>query len=363
VVTTGWPQIRWEAATDATSGVDHYNVAIDGEVIGTRRPGDCDPACTFIPGPMITDGAHTLEVVAVDGVGLARSSGVLDLRVAAPPRASVLRDPRIVLVGHDVMLDASGSWDNDPGDLSFEWRVDDGQFQAGPALRPVVFDTVGIHTVTVRVTGAGGVSSVSETDVQVRPTPPEGTVGIQLNGGDYATNKRRVTVSVVWRALDETVILAHGNEFRRGQGATTFGLEPTLTWELEGSGARTVFARLAGKPGAGVEDLSDSIVVDPVAPEVGSAVLVSGQVNGRVSPDAVPQRAARTVRVRITASDGRSGVRAYQVTGNRDQPGTAVKVRRTKAFQATIRASVSGRTVWVRVLDAAGNRSPWVRAR
>lgn len=362
VVTTGLPQIRWEAATDATSGVDHYEVAVDGEVLGTR-PGDCGPTCSFTPGPLIADGSHTLEIIAIDRVGLTRSSGVLDLTVAAPPRTSLLREPQIVLTGNEVLLDASASWDNDPGELSYEWRVDDGPFVAGPAERPVTFDTAGLHTVTVRVTGAGGLSATQETDVDVRPTPPDGAVGIVVNDGAYATNDRRVTVSVVWRPLDRTVRLAREDEFRTSLGALTFDLQPTLTWQLEGSGAQTVFARLAGKPDAGARDLSDTIVVDTAAPEVVSAALVSSTISGRLSTDAVPQRTTRTVRVRITASDGRSGVRAYQVTGDRDQPGTAVKVQRTKAFRDTVRASVSGSTVWVRVIDAAGNRSAWVRAR
>jgi len=361
-VTTGRPRIQWQATTDATSGVDHYDIAIDGEVLGTR-PGDCGPTCMFIPGPLITDGDHTFEVVAVDRVGLTRSSGVLDLHVNAPPSTSLLRDPQIVLPGSEVSFDASASWDNDPGELSYEWQVDDGPFVTGPATRPVTFDTAGIHTVTVRVTGAGGLSATQQTDVDVRPSPPEGVVGIMVNGGAYATNDRRVTVSVVWRPLDRTVRLAREDGFRTSLGAVTFELQPTLAWQLEGSGPQTVFARLEGKPAAGTRDLSDTIVVDTAAPEVTSAALVSSTISGRLSADAVPQRATRTVRVRITASDARSGVRAYQVTGNRDQPGTPVKVQRTKGFRDTVRASVSGSTVWVRVIDAAGNRSPWVRAR
>ncbi len=357
-VTTGLPPITWDAATDATSGIDHYDVRIDGSRVTTVEP--CATPCSVELGAPLADGAHTVEVIAVDLAGSSRSSGIVGFTVAAAPVAVLSASSLMVLAGDSVLFDASRSTDNDRV-ATYEWSIDGAPFQTGNDTRVISFPTVAQHSVAVRVSDPHGRTDVAEQVIDVRAVPPEGEVGVSINRGAYATNDPAVEVSVVWRKFDTEVLLSNDGGFGPEGGTQTLPLAPRLDWTLLSEGSerlpKTVYARLRGRPGAENRDLTDDIVLDTTAPVIDGAELV---IPARLIARAL---AARTVKVRFTASDKAAGVRAVQVTSDRSRPGRQITFTRSRKVSKTVRAAVSGSRVYIRAIDAAGNPSGWRRAR
>lgn len=63
------PTLCWNATTDAGSGLDHYQLMIDGSLNRDSITGTCST-----PTATLTQGAHTWSVKAIDGVGNSRAS-------------------------------------------------------------------------------------------------------------------------------------------------------------------------------------------------------------------------------------------------------------------------------------------------
>ena len=351
------PDVVWGPTTDASSGVDHYEVFVDGTL--AQEVPQCTLSCTTALADPIADGAHEVSVVAVDEAGLTQSSGSVPFTVAAPPAAALTTASAYALTGTAVTFDARGSTDNG-GDLTYAWDVDDdGVFVAGTAQRPVTFSKVGVQTVSVRVSD-GQLTDTAQVEVDVRNMPPAGEVGLSINGGAYATNDPNVRISLVWRKLDVTALLSNDGGFGPAGNATPFAVEPILDWTLATEGPerlpKTVWARLKGKPGAEDRDLTDDIILDTTSPVVDGASFVTS---------ARTTVFARLVsrRIRYSATDNAAGVRGVQVTTDKSRPGTKIKVPRAKSATGVVTANVGAGPVYIRVLDAAKNPSAWRRVR
>jgi PKD domain len=357
-VTTGTPEITWAPALDSTSGVDRYDVLIDGTVVATVP--SCEVTCTLDLTTPIADGAHQLEIVAVDAAELRRSSGIVPFTVAAPPVADLTASRAYALTGATVTFDAGGSTDN--GDsLDYEWDVDgDGVFVAGNAEHTVAFSEVGIQPVIVRVSD-GPLTDTAEVQVDVRRTPPGGEVGLSINGGAYATNDPNVRVSLVWRNLDVTALLSNDGGFGPAGNATEFAVAPTLDWTLPTDRRerlpKTVWARLKGRPGAEDRDLTDDIILDTTEPVVDSASFVTSARTATFARLAA-------MRIRFSATDNAAGIGGVFVTTDKTRPGTLIKVARDRTVDgAVVRARLGSGPVYLRVRDAAKNLSAWRRVR
>jgi hypothetical protein len=64
-VATSLPTLLWEPASDAVSGVDGYDVRIDGSIVGSTSAADR----RFTPVPGLAEGSHSWSVVARDVAG------------------------------------------------------------------------------------------------------------------------------------------------------------------------------------------------------------------------------------------------------------------------------------------------------
>ena len=74
----------WHTATDATSGVDHYDLLIDDAVAATVPASACTDSCSGTP-PALTETAHTWQVRAVDKAGNSTSRPFALKFDATPP--------------------------------------------------------------------------------------------------------------------------------------------------------------------------------------------------------------------------------------------------------------------------------------
>jgi hypothetical protein len=88
------PQLTWGAATDATSGIDHYALEIDGS---TNSPGINNiPATsnTIQPATPLTTGAHTWRIKAIDRAGnFTWSSSTFNFTLDINPPLSLVTSP------------------------------------------------------------------------------------------------------------------------------------------------------------------------------------------------------------------------------------------------------------------------------
>jgi 6-phosphogluconolactonase (cycloisomerase 2 family) len=174
-------------------------------------------------------------------------------------------------------------------------------------------------------------------------TPPA-TVSIN-DGADY-TNDPDVTLTITGISLPSSLYMQISNDGGFGPGASEY-VQPTAedhhySWTLATSGPerlpKTVYVRT--RPGGDATQLiSDDIVLDQRPPEIAAVVQSGGSV------------------VRIQARDRISGVQGMQVTRNRRKPAPWQPYRERTHFK------IGRRPLYLRVRDAAGNRSRWKTVR
>ena len=329
------PTLSWQAAADAESGIDHYDVWVDSTRVATGVTGT-----ELTLADALSGGPHTWRVDAINGADAVHSSAqrqfVVDL---APPQAALSASAERVLEDDGVTLDASGSSDADGGSVTrFEWDIDgDGSFDRDTGATPTTtaaYPVAGEMHPTVRVTDSVGLSATRSVAISVRPRPPDGPAGVSINGGDRFTNDPDVDVRVAWTPLSTGLLIANDGGF---QGASPMPLAEHVAWTLDSSGSerlpRTIYVRFTGNDAR--ETYQDDIILDETAPALLSARIARGKL-------------------RLRARDNVSGVSAMQITSNRRKSGAPQRYRRV--------TRVHKRSVYVRVLDGAGNWSRWKRA-
>jgi hypothetical protein len=349
------PTLSWDAAQDAGSGVDHYDVFVDGNRVATGVG-----ATSFTPASDLGEGGHEWRVEAVDGAGNARSSAQRGFVVdTTAPTAALGVTPNPVLTGDQVTLDASGS--SDPGGGSivrYEWDLDgDGTFERDTGATPTTttsYATRGERSPAVRVSDEVGGTATASAPLSVRPAPPAGPVGVSINGGDQFTNDRDVTVDVVWPRFASALLISGDGGFRNAQFRA---VDTQIAWTLDSIGSnrlpRTIYVRFAGGGDAN-QTFQDDIILDETAPQVTSARIVARGFAPGAARVAARAR-LRPYRLRISARDNISGVKKMQITTNRRKPGL------TRNFRGTVTVSAASSKLWVRVRDGARNWSRWKR--
>jgi hypothetical protein len=166
---------------------------------------------------------------------------------------------------------------------------------------------------------------------------------VSINRGASFTNRARVQLTIVPADGATGVTISNDGGFVPSQD---FQLEAdgTYEWVLDSTRravTRSVYVRFTG-PGVDSSPIDDDIVLDRQDPAV-----------------RLLKRNKAGTRLRVAASDHNrgSGVAGIQITPNRNRPGPIRK------FQRVIDVSPDSPRQNVRVIDKAGNRSPWKRER
>jgi hypothetical protein len=339
------PSFSWTAARDATTGVDRYELLVDGTVYASVKPDDCTGGvCTAQPAAPLREGRHAWRVRAVDRVGLHSDSESRELGVGSDPVAELSIAPDPVLVGNPVAIDASGSRDAGGPIEDYQWDLDgDGVFEIDSRARPFLsrsFPVAGVVHITVRVTDGVGRSATTTKTLRVNDPPGAPRLyGVSVNQGALFTNSRDVTLNLSYPGSTTGVVLSNDGGF-----ITAMALDPSprMRWRLASSGPerlpKTVYVRFLAGPFV-TDSFSDDIVLDETDPAV---VSVTARASGR----------RRAVKVR--ARDNVSGVTAIQVS-----VGARASRERFRPFTRTPTLVRGKGKIWVRVRDGAGNMSAW----
>ncbi|HKP89107.1 MAG TPA: Ig-like domain-containing protein [Thermoleophilaceae bacterium] len=241
------PTLSWEQSSDGGSGIDHYEVRLDGshaaDVNGT----------TFTFPSALADGVHDWLVIAVDHAGNQRSSPERSFRVdTTRPQSALSASPNPALTGARVTFDASRS--KDPGGsgiVRYQWDITgDGKIDRDSGASPHMTATYSSRREirpSVVVTDAAGNSRRAAVSLSVRPRPPAGRVGITIDHGAVITRDRQVEIGVVWPRNARFVLLSNDGGFTN---AKRFPVQRTIGWTLRRGtgkgGSRTVYARFLG---------------------------------------------------------------------------------------------------------------------
>lgn len=342
------PSFSWNAAKDVTTGVDRYELLIDGTVYATVRPHDCvNGVCRARPNAPLDEAKHEWHVRAVDGVGLATDSTSRTFGVGSDPvaRLSVAPDP--VLVGNPAGIDASASRDVGGPIEDYQWDLDgDGVFELDTGTRPFLsrsFPIAGVVQIGVRVTDAVGRTATATKSLRVSNAPGAPRLyGVSINQGALFTNSPDVTLNFAYPRSTTGVVMSNDGGF---VDALALDPSPRIRWRLASSGSerlpKTVYVRFLSGPFV-TDSFTDDIVLDETEPSVLT-----------VTARATVADASRRV-VRVRARDNVSGISGMQVTlGGR---ATRPRFRPFRSAPVVVRGTGS---IWVRVRDGAGNVSAW----
>jgi hypothetical protein len=315
-------------AADSGAGLDHMEYRVDGGVVRTA------PAGTTVQ--VTGTGGHLLETRAVDLAGNAspwRGDAVNIDQVApadtsaAIPTAAQPNPYRLTLTG----TDAHSGVDH------VEWEIDGGGVHTGPGGTEVAVSGGGRHTLRERVVdAAGNASGWRSGTVTIDPT---------LNGDTTAPTDDSTAVPAGWqtRAVDVTMA---------GSDADS-GLDH-MEWRLDGrplaSGPGGTVVTVTGD---GVHHLETRAVDFAGNASSWRAQVIRIDTTVPVDTTSVPAGWTSSPTVAVAGTDAASGVASveWSLDGAATQSGPSGSV-----------VTVSGdgvHTLAHRVLDAAGQASPW----
>jgi hypothetical protein len=347
------PSLTWNPSSDATSGIDRYEIWLDGAKGG--QISTCQATCSFeFPAPL-SELKHTWQIKAFDKAGLVRESATRSFTVSARPTAALVVAPGRALVGSNVTVDASGSSDEDGLIAKYEFDLDgDGTYETDSDTTAKLTRTYAHPqslTISVRVTdGAGLIDSTGASLIVSSPPPAGKTIGVSINDGACCTNDPNVTLFAVWPLFATDMLLSNDGGF--GKEASLLPVSEQVKWTLRSSGPerlpKLVYVRFSGV--GQTRDVIDDIILDQTPPQVVSAQLADPL------PPSANAAAAKRLTLRVTARDNVSGVGGIQVTGTKRKPGKFLKFRKTLKVRPA-------KMLYVRVRDRAGNRSRWRVAR
>jgi len=201
------------------------------------------PCASPLTTPALPEGAHTFTVGATDNAGNtdptpATRAFTVD---TSAPIAVITATPNPALTGEPVHFDASASSDPPAGTITrYQWDLDnDGTYETDTGTNPTTTHTYKVarsFIAKVRVTSGFQRSVIAFVPLSVRAHPPRGHVGVTINNAAKRTSTRKVTLSLVWPRLAQTMTISSRADFRN---ARPVDVTPTSTWRLSASGSAT----------------------------------------------------------------------------------------------------------------------------
>jgi PKD repeat protein len=359
--------VTFAASADAWEGPiwsgAEYAWDLDGSGEFATATGTTPSVSTTFADP----GTYPIGLRVTGAAGLVATSSTNYVVTASTASIS---GPARVLTGEAATFDASASAVPGGTITKFVWDFGDSDaYATDTGTTPSashVFDTPGTYRVKVHVTRQGGRVDETSMQVEVLLRPPDGYVGVSINNGDYAVNTPKVTLSVVWPAYAGQALVSNDGGFGAPGNTTLVPIATQIPWTLRTEASerlpKTVYLRFPDSDNSS-NTFTDDIILDTTQPVVQDAQVVSGAgmtaLQGR--------QAGRVFRVRLKASQRRSGVSVAQLSRSRSG-GVKVRlksrtVRGVLQLSRVISVRLTVRPRYVRVQSAAGTWSTWRRIR
>ena len=316
-------------AADGGAGIDHVEYRIDGSAARSVPPG----TAIQVSGT----GAHTLLTRALDLAGNASAwrSDTVDIDGLAPTDTTVA--PGASAVANPYHLAITGT-DAHSGIDHVEWQADGGDVQTGPSGSQATIGGGGAHSLRERVVDkAGNASGWRTFTITIDPT---------LNADTTLPTDSTAIASPAWRAAPTSVTV---------QGSDAGSGLDHMEWRLDGRPiARGASGSVVAITGDGVHSLETRAL--DVAGNASGWKAQTIRIDTTVPDDttAAPAGWSHSRTIDVTGGDATSGVASveFQRDGGATQTGPSGT---TAAF-----ASDGTHTLAHRVIDQAGQASPWV---
>src|SRR5205823_4784252 len=243
VLATGTVTVAW-AASDATSGLDHFELSLDG---GAPIALGASATSTTLTG--VSDGPHTIRVQAFDLAGSSASDSVVVTVDTTAPTASLTAPTSGQLFGtSSVQLTWTAS-DATSGIDHFEVRLDGGtpiNEPAGTATYTFTGVSDGTHTLALKAFDRAGNTILVSVAVSVDATAPTVSIVGPASGAVIPSSASTVT----WTAGDATSGIDHV-EIRVDGGTAQTLFAGATTYALNGlsDGTHTVNVTVVDKAG------------------------------------------------------------------------------------------------------------------
>jgi 6-phosphogluconolactonase (cycloisomerase 2 family) len=360
VVGSARPTLSWLAATDAGSGVDHYEISVDGNALPSTT-------ATSIQVPTaLADGTHSWSLVAVDRVGNQSAPASATFKTdTTPPSARLAAGPKQTLAGISVVLDAHESVDALGTIADFKWDTNgDGTLDRDTGANPLtttVFATVGTYRLSVQVTDQAGLPSSASADVTIT-SAITGALG-QGAGVRFippkATGSRLVKLVLTPPAGARAARISNDDDPNQpGIKRVVFdGQAPTTTdWLLDsqtspGKEAKQVFVWF--ERGTELIHTSPTIILDEEAPQISRATFSLSRT----------RTGKRKAIVEVKAEDRRgTGIAKIRISSRCSGSFKSIKAKPRNGTY-TISVSRPKSKLRVTVRDAVGNASRCATAR
>ena len=223
------------------------------------------------------------------------------------------------------------------------------------------------HVRYVASNDAGITTSTAVSFVTPRP------VGVEINNGDDSTSDPAVTLRITAPTGAVAMRLADNALMRN---ARVLPLAPSATWTFPAATGtpvtRGVWVTFHDESGRATAPHGDTIIVEakeaeepgdePGVDEPGddtAPVVVSARIV-KVSANAAGKTSAARTRLSVAGRDASSGITQVQIRTKAGITRHSVSASRSLAGVFT---SPTRTGIWVRLVDAAGNTSKWVRVR
>jgi hypothetical protein len=181
-----------------------------------------------------------------------------------------------------------------------------------------------------------------------------GTESVSVEAGRKYTNSPAVQLSVHAPRNAGAVLVANDGGFSDAERRPVAG-DGRYSWRLASAGSerlpKTAYVRFVGPEGPSALTLTDDIILDETRPKL---LAATASVTGTGRARAAAVKGTR-VTLRVRGKDATSGLAGAQATADRRRPGAL------RALRSTVRITLRGPRIWIRVKDRAGNNSPWSR--
>jgi len=189
-------------------------------------------------------------------------------------------------------------------------------------------------------------------------------VGVTINSAAEFTNKKTVVLSVTGASGSVSAIVSNDGGFGAAETFTLVDGSAEINWTLISSRderlPKQVYVKFVSRFGTQSSNYQDDIILDTTAPVLSTATAVATTAPAAaVTVAAVRAPKKNGAKITVKAVDANSGIGSIEMRSGASKKATSIKYANPKAKSQTLTVNTKAKTLQVRVIDRAGNPSPW----
>ncbi len=190
-------------------------------------------------------------------------------------------------------------------------------------------------------------------------------IGVSINDAAEFTNKKTVVVSVTGPSGSVKAILSNDGGFKSSETFDLVDASADINWTLLASRderlPKIVYVKYISRFGTtSSTPSSDDIILDTTAPVLSTATAVATTAPATaVSVASIRAAKKNGAKITVKAVDANSGIGSVEMRSGASKTTTSIKYVNPKAKSQTLTVNTKAKSLQVRVIDRAGNPSPW----